>query len=76
MAKYCPMCDANTNCTDDCKDCVREAYNDLKAQLGKAEYISEDGIKDRVGEMMFDLIKQYGFIESCGILEGTKIYAL
>jgi hypothetical protein len=76
MAKYCPMCDAVTNCTDHCKECAKEVYDDLKAQVGKADYMSEDGIKSRVGETMFDLLKQYGFIETCGVLEGTKIYAL
>lgn len=24
MAKYCPMCDAVTNCTDNCKLCLEE----------------------------------------------------
>lgn len=25
MAKYCPMCDQVTNCTDNCKYCLEEA---------------------------------------------------
>ena len=24
MSKYCPLCDAYTNCTDDCKHCIEE----------------------------------------------------
>lgn len=24
MAKYCPMCDAYTNCTDNCKQCLED----------------------------------------------------
>ena len=24
MAKYCPMCDQITNCTDNCKSCLEE----------------------------------------------------
>lgn len=24
MSKYCPMCDAVTNCTDNCKECLEE----------------------------------------------------
>lgn len=24
MSKYCPMCDAVTNCTDNCNSCMRE----------------------------------------------------
>ena len=26
MSKYCPMCDAITNCTDNCKDCLNDTY--------------------------------------------------
>ena len=26
MSKYCPMCDAITNCTDNCKDCLDNTY--------------------------------------------------
>ena len=25
MSKYCPMCDAVTNCTDNCTQCLKEA---------------------------------------------------
>ena len=74
--RYCETAKTFTNCTDNCTDCAREAYNELKAQLGKAEYISEDGIKDRVGEETFNMLRKYGFIEMCGILAGTKMYAL
>ena len=24
MSKYCPMCNAVTNCTDNCKSCLEE----------------------------------------------------
>ena len=74
--RYCETAKTFTNCTENCKDCARDIYNDLKAQLGKAEYISEDGIKERVGEDTFYMLRKYGFIESCGVLDGTKIYAL
>ena len=30
MSKYCPMCDAVTNCTDDCKECLEELENERK----------------------------------------------
>ena len=26
MSKYCPMCDATTNCTDNCDACLREEH--------------------------------------------------
>ena len=76
MSKYCKTANTFTPCTDNCKDCAREAYNDLKAQLGKAEYIAEDGIIDRVGESVFEMLKEYGFIETCGVIDGTKVYAI
>lgn len=76
MSKYCKTANAFTPCTEHCKDCAKEAYDDLKAQLGKAEYISEDGIKSRIGEGSFELLKEYGLIETCGVIDGTKVYAL
>ena len=24
MSKYCPICDEYTNCTENCKECLRE----------------------------------------------------
>ena len=76
MSKYCIMCDAVTNCTDNCKDCAKAAYAELKVQVGKAEYMSEDGIKSRVGEKAFELLRQYGFIECCTVMQDDKIYAI
>lgn len=74
--KYCFTADQLTPCTEHCKDCAREIYRELKEMLGKAEYVSEDGIIDRIGERAFYVLKQYGLIETCGVLDGTKIYAL
>ena len=58
------------------KNCAKEIHRNLKEQLGKAEYVSEEGIIDRIGERAFNALKQYGFIETCGVIDGTKIYAL
>lgn len=74
--KYCKTANEFTPCTEHCKDCAMDMYNDLKVQLGKAEYVSENGIIDRIGESAFNALKQYGFIETCGVIDGTKIYAL
>lgn len=74
--RYCVTANALTNCTDNCKECAREAYNDLKAQLEKAEYISEEGIKRHVNDDTIDMLRKYGFIEVCGVIDGEKIYAL
>ena len=32
MAKYCPMCDQVTNCTDNCKYCLEELENERKEE--------------------------------------------
>ena len=32
MAKYCPMCDQVTNCTDNCTECLREAEREKMSQ--------------------------------------------
>lgn len=74
--RYCFTANAETPCTESCKECARDIYHDLKEMLGSTEYISEDGIIDRVGEIAFNKLKEYGFIETCGIIDGTKIYAL
>ena len=76
MSKYCFTADKLTPCTEHCRDCAKDIYNELKTALGKAEYVSEDGIIDRIGERAFYVLKEYGFIEACGVLDGTKVYAL
>ena len=37
MSKYCPMCDAVTNCTDNCKYCLEE----MEKENNKDDYNSE-----------------------------------
>ena len=39
MSKYCPMCDAVTNCTDNCTSCMAE---ELKEKVGALEYVTSD----------------------------------
>lgn len=74
--KYCFTADQLTPCTEHCKDCARDIYNELKETLGEAEYVSENGIINRIGERAFNTLKEYGFIETCGVIDGTKVYAL
>ena len=74
--KYCFTADKLTPCTEHCKDCAKEIYDDLKEALGKAEYVSESGIADRIGERALYVLKEYGLIETCGVIDGTKVYAL
>ena len=74
--KYCFTADQLTPRTEHCKDCAREIYNDLKTSLDKAEYVSEESIIDHIGERAFVALKEYGFIETCGVVDGTKVYTL
>jgi hypothetical protein len=30
MSKFCPLCNAVTNCTDNCKSCLEELENEKK----------------------------------------------
>lgn len=76
MSKYCELAKKRTNCSCDCKECARDEYYTLKSMVGAAEYMSEEGIKMRIGEDIFELLRKYGFIELCGSMQGKKIYAL
>ena len=75
--KHCFIANAeNPKCTEHCKDCARDIYHDLKEALVKAEYASESSIIARIGEIAFCELKKYGFLETCGVIDGTKVYAL
>ena len=76
MAKLCPMCNEMTNCTENCKDCAREAYNDLKDKAGNAEFVSEEAIRNDLTDEAFELMRKYNFIEFCGIVGGSRMYAI
>ena len=76
MSKYCAMCGTKTNCTENCKDCAKEAYRDLKEIAGKAEFVTEEAIRNDLTDGAFELMRNYGFIECCGVLNGHKMYAI
>lgn len=76
MAKLCPMCNEMTNCTENCKDCAREAYNDLKDKAGNAEFVSEEAIRNDLTDEAFELMRKYNFIEFCGVVGGRRMYAI
>lgn len=42
----------------------------------KAEAIYEDAIISLVGEVGLSLLREFNLIESCGIIEGKKLYAI
>lgn len=39
MSKYCPMCDAVTNCTENCKQCFEEE----KKEQGDFDFVVQYG---------------------------------
>lgn len=76
MAQYCMICDQVTNCPDYCKDCAKEEYARLKEKTGKAEYVREEAIRNELGDGAFKLLKEYGYIEYCGTIQGERMYAI
>lgn len=50
MAQYCYTSGKVTNCTENCKDCAKEIYRDLKGMSGKADYVSEEAIRNDLGD--------------------------
>jgi hypothetical protein len=51
-------------------------YYCLLCSAIKADAIYEDAIIDTIGKYGFDLIRQFRLIESCGIINGRKLYAI
>ena len=48
MSKFCELAGKVTNCTDDCKRCLKEETNDREIEVGdKVRYIAEDSIEDK-----------------------------
>ena len=76
MAKYCTICGQDTNCTDSCKICAKETYDDLRRKAGRAEFVSEEAIRNDLGDGAFELLKEFGHIEFCGVVGGKRMYAI
>ena len=86
--QYCYTSQTETNCTEDCRQCLREElkmktqnqakeiYRDLKGMTGKADYVSEEAIRNDLGDEAFEALKQYGYIEYCTAIHGRKMYAI
>ena len=51
-----------------CKTCIPCHFWTFPLHHGDPQIII-----DRIGERAFYVLKQYGFIETCGVLDGTKI---
>lgn len=74
--RICPMSNQQTNCTENCRNCAKEAYRDLKEMSGKADYVSEEAIRNDLGNEAFELMREYNFIEYCTTIQGNKMYAI
>lgn len=55
---------------------VEEIYRDLKGMTGKADYVSEEAIRNDLGDEAFEALKYFGFIEYCTTIQGRKMYAI
>ena len=76
MSKYCYTSGKITNCTDRCEDCAKEVYRDLKGMSGKAELVSEEAIRNDLGDGAFEILREFGYIEYCTTSQGRKMYAI
>lgn len=76
MCKICPLTNKETRCTDSCRGCAKELYYKLKSMAGKSEYVSEEAIRNDLGNEEFELLRTEGFIECCTVIEGRKMYAI
>lgn len=76
MAQYCYTSGKVTNCTDRCRECAKEIYHELKVMSGRAELVTEEAIKNDLGNGALELLKEFGYIEYCATLNGKRMYAI
>ena len=55
---------------------AKEMYRDLKGMTGKAEYVSEEAIRNDLGDRAFEMLREFGHIEYCTTIQGRKMYAI
>ena len=55
---------------------AKEIYGELRDEFEKADALYEDTIIMHCGREGLQLLREYHFIETCGVLEGRKLYAL
>lgn len=55
---------------------TQEIYRDLRGMIGKADFVSEEAIRNSVGDQGFEALKQYNFIEYGGEIQGKNIYII
>lgn len=73
----CPLTNFEIPCTDNCRDCAKDLYEELQDKAGNAEKVTEDAIRNELGDNAFIMLKSYGFIEHCHLDElGRHWYAI
>lgn len=55
---------------------TKEIYRDLKGMTGKSDYVSEEAIRNDLGNEAFESLRHHGFIEYCTTIQGRKMYAI
>ena len=55
---------------------TKAIYSDLKGMSGKAEFVTEEAIRNDLGDEAFESLKYFCFIEYCGTLNNKRMYAI
>ena len=55
---------------------TKEIYRDLKGMTDRADYVSEEAIRNNLGNKAFEALRHHGFIEYCTTIQGRKMYAI
>ena len=77
MSRICQETGKETRCTENCKNCARDIWDELCARAGNAEKVTQEAIINAFGENAFEMLKQYGYIEHCHLDElGRHWYAI
>lgn len=77
MSRICPQTGNSTYCTENCKDCAKDLYDELREKAGNAELVTQEAVINDLGKNAFNMLKEYGFIEHCRVDElGRHWYAI
>lgn len=75
--RICPETNEPTKCTENCRDCAKELYAELREKAGNAELVTADAICNDLGENALNMLKSHNFIEHCRVDElGRHWYAI
>ncbi len=77
MSRICPETRSPTYCTENCKYCAKDLYDELREKAGNAELVTQEAIINDLGENAFNMLKEYSYIEHCRVDElGRHWYAI